>query len=573
MSAVSNTQPSGNWIEIKKIQFRRRLGGILGVAVATYLLTLTTPGPLLGLFALIISGVVGFLPSAAVRAERAKNKRAQTVWSEAKCTFDKSACNSYFIHLRQEADKLTTQLGELHSEESNRLTELTNRKRELQLRHYLDKHDIDQVKIKGIGNARKITLKSYGIETAADVDYKRVIAISGFGPSTAKSLVAWQNNVKLGFRFDPNLAVDPADIAAMKASIAAKRTDLETRARQTVDKLKKAAAETAAIRADPGREVRDAWAAWSSAQEFEKQLSASAGEVVKLAAVGTVSAVSLFSYSTLIVSVSPFLVESQKELDSGNSTHGAELPSGRSGSIAAEAGLTSPETAHGSAADQPMGPPTVPTVGVTEAAPASPEPPKGVAAEEAKPLPTPPLGIVPVAPTREPPLEPGTVAIPAHNPLNRPDAIRIQARLRELGFYSVNIDGAWGPNSRAALQAFKNQNGLPADGTWDAATESKLLGLAQARMDQAFEGSWAQHPTDCGIGGTSAPVRISQKGSQAKDGNCEFQDVRREGVGWHVRGVCNAGGKSRETDIHLSMVGGALTWASDHGVVAYFRCR
>jgi hypothetical protein len=180
---------------------------------------------------------------------------------------------------------------------------------------------------------------------------------------------------------------------------------------------------------------------------------------------------------------------------------------------------------------------------------------------------------VPVAPTKEPAAEPGTVAIPAHNPLNRPDAIWIQGRLRELGFYSVTSDGVWGPNSRAALRAFKTQNGLPADDTWDAPAESKLLGLAQARMDQTFEGGWAQHASDCGIGGTSAPVRISQKGAQAKGGTCEFQDLRREGMGWHVRGVCDAGGKRWESDIRLSLVGGVLTWSSERGTVTYVRCR
>jgi peptidoglycan hydrolase-like protein with peptidoglycan-binding domain len=60
------------------------------------------------------------------------------------------------------------------------------------------------------------------------------------------------------------------------------------------------------------------------------------------------------------------------------------------------------------------------------------------------------------------------------SPLNRVDALWIQDRLHELGFYSGNIDGIWGLNSRSALQAFKVKNGLPANNVWDAPTEAKL---------------------------------------------------------------------------------------------------
>src|SRR5262249_27991520 len=50
-----------------------------------------------------------------------------------------------------------------------------------------------------------------------------------------------------------------------------------------------------------------------------------------------------------------------------------------------------------------------------------------------------------------------------YNPLNRADALWVQDRLREKGFYSGNRDGIWGLSSRSALQAFKINNGLPGD--------------------------------------------------------------------------------------------------------------
>jgi peptidoglycan hydrolase-like protein with peptidoglycan-binding domain len=226
----------------------------------------------------------------------------------------------------------------------------------------------------------------------------------------------------------------------------------------------------------------------------------------------------------------------------------------------------SPQVALGGAADRPTQP-TDPPGQMAESAP-----PSGVPASVVAKNANPPAGVAPTAPMGEPRLQPGAVAHPAHNPLVRQDAIWIQGRLRELGFYSANADGIWGPGSRAALRAFKAKNGLPLDDTWNSPTEVKLLDLAQARMDQTFEGDWAQHASDCGIGGRGAPLTISKTGATAQDGNCKFQDVRREDLGWRVQAICT-GGRSSEANIRLSLVGGALTWGSERGAVTYFRCR
>jgi peptidoglycan hydrolase-like protein with peptidoglycan-binding domain len=60
------------------------------------------------------------------------------------------------------------------------------------------------------------------------------------------------------------------------------------------------------------------------------------------------------------------------------------------------------------------------------------------------------------------------------NPLNRSDALWLQRRLRDLGFYRGDSDGTWGFESRSALLDFKQKNALPPNETWDAATEKKL---------------------------------------------------------------------------------------------------
>jgi hypothetical protein len=55
-------------------------------------------------------------------------------------------------------------------------------------------------------------------------------------------------------------------------------------------------------------------------------------------------------------------------------------------------------------------------------------------------------------------------------------AFAVQARLKKLGYYHHTVDGVWGPMSADALSNFRRQTALGADGTWDLATQSELLG-------------------------------------------------------------------------------------------------
>jgi hypothetical protein len=59
---------------------------------------------------------------------------------------------------------------------------------------------------------------------------------------------------------------------------------------------------------------------------------------------------------------------------------------------------------------------------------------------------------------------------------SREGAAKIQARLKELGYYDRRIDGQWGPKSASALATFRQDKGLGANGIWDIATQTALLG-------------------------------------------------------------------------------------------------
>ena len=56
----------------------------------------------------------------------------------------------------------------------------------------------------------------------------------------------------------------------------------------------------------------------------------------------------------------------------------------------------------------------------------------------------------------------------------------LQSRLYALGYYTAEIDGQFGPGTRAAVVAFQRQNGLEADGIVGAETRN-LLFSAEAK--------------------------------------------------------------------------------------------
>ena len=52
----------------------------------------------------------------------------------------------------------------------------------------------------------------------------------------------------------------------------------------------------------------------------------------------------------------------------------------------------------------------------------------------------------------------------------------VQQRLKELGYYTISVDGVWGPKTLAAVKNFQRANGLTVDGIVGAKTE-KALGV------------------------------------------------------------------------------------------------
>lgn len=56
-----------------------------------------------------------------------------------------------------------------------------------------------------------------------------------------------------------------------------------------------------------------------------------------------------------------------------------------------------------------------------------------------------------------------------------------QQSLKKLGYYTIAVDGEWGPGSKAALIRFQSESSLVADGIWGPATEAEIIRALNAQ--------------------------------------------------------------------------------------------
>ena len=190
----------------------------------------------------------------------------KSAWQAIERRWQQIQQNTSFLDIRRDAQSTVAKLQSLPNEERQRLNDLKTKQRELQLTHFLEKYPIRSAKIRGIGDSRKATLRSYGIETAADVERQQIDRISGFGPAMVGALVAWRTSVERKFAFDPRQPINPADVTSITSDIARKSTDLVTQLRQEFSKLRLASDN---LRSERSAVQTSAAALWQSLKQTE----------------------------------------------------------------------------------------------------------------------------------------------------------------------------------------------------------------------------------------------------------------------------------------------------------------
>lgn len=159
-----------------------------------------------------------------------------------------------------ELQSLKLRFDGLAQEEQKALAELPQNAHQRQLTEHLERFYIDKAKISGIGQAKQSTLRSFGIETAADIEWKRIRRVRGFGDVLTRALVDWRKEKERSFRFNPNRGVTDADRKKVLQHFVSIKQDIERKMREGLKKLQTAKAQvesTQRLHADRLQQVYD----------------------------------------------------------------------------------------------------------------------------------------------------------------------------------------------------------------------------------------------------------------------------------------------------------------------------
>jgi DNA-binding helix-hairpin-helix protein with protein kinase domain len=162
---------------------------------------------------------------------------ARTRWHSLQNNWNSYTSSKDFEDLLSSLQNLRSQYDGLPQKRLQALHQLEVNRNRLQLQAHLDGCQISHARIRGIGDARKATLQSYGIETAADIVDHRILAVPGFGPVALSNLMQWRNQQERQFRFNPNKGVDQGAKNVVERQILTEKIDLERKLNEGLSKL------------------------------------------------------------------------------------------------------------------------------------------------------------------------------------------------------------------------------------------------------------------------------------------------------------------------------------------------
>lgn len=234
--------PSARAAQIKRARsFRSYVSTIAFAAVSIVLLAVPLGGGVT--FFLILLATIGAVVFArtgendsAHELQRTKQD-AERTWSDIQRLWSTQDVSQRFSSKLAELKTKKTEYQNLATVLQRRLQQLEKEVYQRQLERFLDGYRIDKAQISGIGHARKITLRSYGLETAADITLNAVLSVPGFGPTYASKLLVWRSSIEQRFIFDPKRGVDPQDKRTVETEIQNRRAKLEQELRNGVTVL------------------------------------------------------------------------------------------------------------------------------------------------------------------------------------------------------------------------------------------------------------------------------------------------------------------------------------------------
>ena len=132
-----------------------------------------------------------------------------------------------FSDKRQAIERLKASLDALVQEREKRIKALERVISDAEQRaRYLGQFRIEDAGLYNMGAARSAVLRSWGIETAAEIDEAKIADVPGFGRNLTDRLVNWRDGLESKFRFEPAAVADPLEVRKVDREIAVQRMGL-----------------------------------------------------------------------------------------------------------------------------------------------------------------------------------------------------------------------------------------------------------------------------------------------------------------------------------------------------------
>ncbi len=216
----------------------RVIAVVIGIAIAMAAPKAMFWGIVVGAVGWFMAGSAGSSERAAERSRRsAAREAAKKEYDELVERVQRDAGPAGFQAKRAELTKLRDEYQALPQAEKQELDKLHSTAHERQKQKFLDGCFIDSASISGVGPARKAALRSFGIETAADVSRSKVMQVRGFGESLTRAVTDWKASCERRFVFNASNAVSAADRDAVRAKFGARKVSIEAALSRGVGEL------------------------------------------------------------------------------------------------------------------------------------------------------------------------------------------------------------------------------------------------------------------------------------------------------------------------------------------------
>ncbi|MDD1702980.1 MAG: hypothetical protein LUQ31_08390 [Methanoregula sp.] len=205
-------------LKFRKIRFFA--GGILlvlsaGIVIGSGIESWTS---LLGLVPALAAGALFLFPG----KESAERKRRQKEYDDALYSWKlwekkwvSDAGDGEFNIQLAAMQSLRSRYDAIEREYKHAVESLNHGAKERQQKKFLENCFFDSSSFPRIGENRKAALRSFGIETAADISRPKLMSIPGFDDPIIDSLVTWRTQMENLFVFDPSKGTSPSDIQGL----------------------------------------------------------------------------------------------------------------------------------------------------------------------------------------------------------------------------------------------------------------------------------------------------------------------------------------------------------------------